>query len=750
VSTLPDVIPQAWHDRRFVYFRGQFHTNAETGEDYPTLPLSSLWEMEPGDKAKGAGLAMIPSMYFDYDAREHQAQRERGRYIALTGDIDGGNHDADAVAAAVEAFAPAAAWLVYSSAHSRPGDQRWRIIIPLADPATFDAWHDAQSAFFAFMEHRGIEMDHALARSAQPVYLPNVPPSHKSGTALRGPDGKPLYYETRASSTSLPGLALGDGMVAQGIAAICQQRAIDQAERERIRKEAEKRRAAKPRGDSASLIEDFNASNSVETLLAMCGYEQSPRSAEDWHSPQQSGDTFATRIIGSKWVSLSASDAASGLGEKCASGCYGDAYDLYVHYKHGGDHKSAFRQLHAEKRGDNVVYPAAFNEPPPDWMSEAPPYQEPPEWMDCGEDEPLVDEVADPTSPSLPFFWFNDAEPSLDASDFVEGLLTTGSMSVVYGPSNCGKTFFVVDMALHVAWGRDWRGRAVDRGAIVYLSLEGAQGIRNRLAAFRRHHNLAGTELPFVAMPKPVNLLDSDADVLAVIELVNHVAATTELPVSMVIIDTLSRAMAGGNENSPEDMTALIGNCDSIRHATGSHVCIVHHSGKDEARGARGHSSLRAATDTEIEIKRDPEMTFSSVRVVKQRDLEAGEPFGFTLQSVALGTNRRGKDVTSCVVVEADKAVVIGRTAERLSDKEQAALQSLEHCLEAGGFDIEMGRDMPVVTGVTLHAWKRALQARDVIDRDKDDTARKQLQRIRQGLVAKGKIQIDGVNVWRA
>jgi RecA-family ATPase len=63
-------------------------------------------------------------------------------------------------------------------------------------------------------------------------------------------------------------------------------------------------------------------------------------------------------------------------------------------------------------------------------------------------------------------------------------------MSVIYGPSNCGKTFFVVDLALHVALGREWRGRAVDRGAVVYLSLEGAQGIRNRLAAFRKHHGL--------------------------------------------------------------------------------------------------------------------------------------------------------------------------------------------------------------------------------------------------------------------
>ena len=353
----------------------------------------------------------------------------------------------------------------------------------------------------------------------------------------------------------------------------------------------------------------------------------------------------------------------------------------------------------------------------------------------------------------LPWKWATELEPNLEANDFVEGLLTSAAMSVVYGPSNCGKTFFIVDMALHVAMGAEWRGRAVDRGAIVYLSLEGAQGIRNRLAAFRKHYQIEGS-LPFVAMPKPVNLLNDDADVHAVIELTRYVAAETGLPVAMVIIDTLSRAMAGGNENSPEDMTALIGNCDRIRDATQAHVCIVHHSGKDEAKGARGHSSLRAATDTEIEIKRDPELTFSSVRIAKQRDLEAGDPFGFTLQSVALGTNRRGKDVTSCVVMESEQTVVLARDPDKLSSKETAALESLERCLVAGGFEVEIGgnagRNIGVTLAVTLHTWKRSMQALDVIARNNDDMARPQFHRIKKGLEKKGKIEIEGGNVWLA
>jgi len=366
------------------------------------------------------------------------------------------------------------------------------------------------------------------------------------------------------------------------------------------------------------------------------------------------------------------------------------------------------------------------------------------DWEGNADDLAALVENAGTPKPALPFVWFEDARPNLDANDFVENLLTSGSMSVIYGPSNCGKTFFVIDLALHVAWGREWRGKIVDQGAVVYLSLEGAQGIQNRMRAFATHHNCG--PLPFVAMPKPVNLLNEDADVQAVIELVRYIAAQTSLPVRMVIIDTLSRAMAGGNENSSEDMTAIVRNCDKIKHETGSHVCIVHHSGKDEARGARGHSSLRAATDTELEIKRDPEVTRSVVRVAKQRDLEACDPFAFTLQSVNLGTNRRGKDVTSCVVLEPDETVELSRQ-NALSPQEQEALDVFLDLAQSEEIDPEIGEISIVTKPVSQQAWKAALVTKETIKGNNEASIKTQFYRLRNSLKSKGKVVQNGKNV---
>ena len=120
----------------------------------------------------------------------------------------------------------------------------------------------------------------------------------------------------------------------------------------------------------------------------------------------------------------------------------------------------------------------------------------------------------------------------------------------------------------------------------------------------------------------------------------------------LIVIDTLSRVMAGGDENSAADMTALIRNIDAIRENTGAHILTVHHTGKDAARGARGHSSLRAATDTEIEIMNEDGNR--AAVVTKQRDHNGGETFAFGLKPVLLGHDQDGDEVSSCVIEVAD------------------------------------------------------------------------------------------------
>lgn len=225
----------------------------------------------------------------------------------------------------------------------------------------------------------------------------------------------------------------------------------------------------------------------------------------------------------------------------------------------------------------------------------------------------------------------------------IEGLIDRKAMSVWYGESGGGKTFIMLDVAWHVAAGREWAGLPVVKGAVVYVAAEGGRGILKRVRALRERYTDA-TDVHLFLVPCAVDLLRADADLKPLVAEI--LAAQTEAgrKVELVVVDTLSRAIAGGNENDSQDMGRFVGHLDYIREAVGAHVAVVHHTGKDKARGARGHSLLRAATDTEVEI--DDRV----MNVTKQRDTECDIRLPFTLRPARLGTSAAGKDVISCTV----------------------------------------------------------------------------------------------------
>lgn len=346
---------------------------------------------------------------------------------------------------------------------------------------------------------------------------------------------------------------------------------------------------------------------------------------------------------------------------------------------------------------------------------------------------------------TFPLIWFQDVAFDPATADIVEDTLGEGAMSVIYGESNCGKTFFVSDLALSIARGIPWRGKAVEQGAVIYVAAEGAAGIKKRILAYRRQHKIMGA-IPFAVVTTSINLLDPKADTAPLIATIQAAAAKLGIPVRLVVIDTLARAIAGGNENASEDMGALVANADRIRLTTNAHICFIHHSGKDQAKGARGHSSLRAATDTEIEITRDADASISHAKVQKQRELEGGQQYAFTLESVEVGTNARGKLVTSCVVVPIENAPAKG---PRLTPAEQRAIEQLHNAIADHGQNLgQRGPKFPNVTGCHADLWRQYVGAAGITQRDNPTNERKQWQRIREGLDAKGAIrQWDGF-VW--
>lgn len=252
------------------------------------------------------------------------------------------------------------------------------------------------------------------------------------------------------------------------------------------------------------------------------------------------------------------------------------------------------------------------------------------------------------------------------AAPLIKGLLDQGAMTVFYGESNVGKTFAAMDLAFHVASGLPWAGMKTTQAGVAYVAAEGGVGAKRRVLALVRKY---GTCDSFHILQAPVDLLHADADLRPLIEAIRDIGGIGGI--GLVVIDTLSRALAGGDENSSTDMGALVRHFDALREAVSAHLLIVHHTGKDRAKGARGHSLLRAATDTEIEISE------GQIKVTKQRDLDKAWASPFTLETVTLGTDADGDPITSCTVrLVSCRAELPVRTPTPKESSVLAALQS--------------------------------------------------------------------------
>jgi putative DNA primase/helicase len=257
--------------------------------------------------------------------------------------------------------------------------------------------------------------------------------------------------------------------------------------------------------------------------------------------------------------------------------------------------------------------------------------------------------------------------------EVVEGVLTTGDSSVIYGDSNSGKTFLAIDMACAVARGVPWMGRHTEPGLVVYLAAESPASVRRRLQAYQTHH---GVKVPnFAIVQSPIDLFDGDDDTEKIIQVVHQCEAQSGQPARLLVGDTLARLSAGANENAGQDMGLVIRRIDQIRTECRTHFSLIHHSGKNAAAGSRGWSGVKAAVDTEMEVTDSP--TGRCCEITKQRDLSTkGERIGFRLDTVTLGLTKWGAPATSCVVVPADAPAK--QTGKRISEVGGAITEMLQ------------------------------------------------------------------------
>lgn len=384
-----------------------------------------------------------------------------------------------------------------------------------------------------------------------------------------------------------------------------------------------------------------------------------------------------------------------------------------------------------------------------------------PVYKGAANEEPVAESIKVQDSVPLPepapqknkMFYIPARDITFNPEDnaLVKDVLGQGEMSVIYGASNCGKTFFMTDIALSIARGEDWNGHRVSQGGVMYAALEGARGLSGRFRAYCDHYNLQNPDFPFAFMPCGLDFYSDDSNIDEFIDLIKSAQDDIGDP-KLIVIDTLARAMAGGDENSGQDMGRLVHYSDIIRAETKAHLSFVHHSGKDKALGARGHSSLRAAVDTEIEVSREEDANQSVIKFVKQREIEMIPDKAFELNRIVIGTNNFSEELTSCVVRVVD--VDVQEKVATLSPQERFIYECIIDAIEMNGSKITPMIGMQEVKAVSYEDFYKSLVKKgykELYDKDGNVTLKNiksatNTSRIR--LRSKGKISFNADCVW--
>lgn len=315
----------------------------------------------------------------------------------------------------------------------------------------------------------------------------------------------------------------------------------------------------------------------------------------------------------------------------------------------------------------------------------------------------------------------------------IQDYIPENSMAMIYGAPGSGKTFIALDMALHIAHGKEWHGKQLTKGEVFYIAGEGVGGLRKRLQAWHKYYGIEA-KAPCHIIPQAVGFLSEEE----MTNLVDTIHKIKKDQVKLVIFDTVARCLSG-DENSAQDIGEAIKQMDNIRNTFNCAVIPIHHSGKDRDRGARGSTALIGAVDVSLKVERLDKVV--AMVTEKQKDAEAMEPVVFETYQVYTDELELG-DESSLVFKISDKQY---NKKDKLTLAQKELLAALREAME----------DQPVSPGgkvpgpaVLEKTWRQYAYNRTITASDSIEAKRKAFARSAKGLLQLGKVEKYQDYVW--
>ena len=183
-------------------------------------------------------------------------------------------------------------------------------------------------------------------------------------------------------------------------------------------------------------------------------------------------------------------------------------------------------------------------------------------------------------------------EPEEETAYLWDQTLPVGGLSICSAKPKVGKSTLARNLAVAIAMGQPFLGRATVKGRVLYLCLE------EKRAEIRKHFEKLGAITDDILVHTdgtPENAIPEIAKVIA------------EFEPAMVIIDPLSRVLRVGDFNDYGTMARGFEPLIDLTRRTGCHILALHHDSKMDRSGGDallGSTAIFGAVDCHIQLRK--------------------------------------------------------------------------------------------------------------------------------------------------